>query len=124
MGVGEAVGVVGSRADADFWCVAHQLLVVRAFGALAYPDAGEDLGQAAVDTDVDERRAGRVVFFSADRDGGCVAMGMVVEGTTGDTAFCNMCTHGKNPFWVRPHGRDAPCVHGRPDRWNRKDPVG
>ena len=68
MCVSEAIGVVSARADLHFGCLAHQVVVVDAFGALAGPDVGQDLGQAAVGAGVDEGRAGGMIFSSADGD--------------------------------------------------------
>lgn len=71
--VSEAVGVVGSGAHVDFRRIAHQMFVVNTFRALAGSDIGKDFGQAAVRSDVDERRTGGVVFAAADRDGRGIA---------------------------------------------------
>ena len=86
VGVGEAVSVVDPRAHVDFGCLAHQMVVVGAFGTLAGADVGKHLGEPAVHPDVDEGRAGGVVFSAADGNGGRVAVGVIVEGAIAHAA--------------------------------------
>lgn len=66
MSVGEAVGIIRAGSDVNFGCAAHQMIVVDAFGALACPYAGQDLGQATVCAGVDEGGAGGMVLGAAD----------------------------------------------------------
>jgi hypothetical protein len=61
VGVGEAVGVVRAGTHMDFRCLAHQVVVVDAFAALAGSDVGQHLGEAAVHAGVNERCAAGVV---------------------------------------------------------------
>lgn len=71
--VRQAVSVVGSGADMDLRCVAHEVVVMDAFGALAGSHIGQDFRQATVRSDVNERGTRSMVFCAADRDGCCVA---------------------------------------------------
>lgn len=81
MGVGEAVCVVSTWSHMDFGGLAHQVVIVDAFGALAGSDVCQYLGQSTVASSVDEGCAVGVVFAASYRDGGCIAVGVVVEGT-------------------------------------------
>jgi hypothetical protein len=48
----------------DLGRIAHQMAIVDTLGALAGPDIGQDLGQAAVDTTIDDRsRTMRALLF-------------------------------------------------------------
>ena len=57
VGVGKAVRVVRARAHVNLRCLAHQMVVVDAFRALAGSDVSQDLGEAAVHAGVNERGA-------------------------------------------------------------------
>src|SRR5690242_9393317 len=107
VGVGEAVGVVGAGANMDFRCLAHEVVVVDAFGPLAGPDAGEDLREAAMDAGIDERGARGVVCGAAHRDGLGITFGVVVEGAVGDAAICYMRAHGIPPSFRTPRLGDS-----------------
>ena len=122
-GVGEAVGVVCTGTDMHFGCAAHQVVIVDAFGALACSDVGQDLGQAAMGAGVDEGGTGGVVCGAGDGDGGGVACGVVVEGTIGNTAVCNVRCHERFLRVSAARAGRLPVPHSRPVRCNQKDPI-
>jgi hypothetical protein len=93
MGVREAIRVVFPRTNVDFGRLAHQVVVVDAFRALACSDVGQHLGESAVASGVDEGCALGMVFGSADGDGGGIAVGVVVEGTVRYAAVCDVRSH-------------------------------
>jgi hypothetical protein len=76
--------------------VAHEVVIVDAFTALAGPDVGKHLGQAAVGSGVNERGAVGVVFGAADGDGGGIAVGVIVKGTVRYAAVSDVRCHGKS----------------------------
>src|SRR5215207_5782712 len=122
MRVGEAVCVVSAGSDVDGWCLAHEVVVVHAFPALAGTDPGQDFGQSAVDAGVDERGAGGVVFPAGDGDGSGIACGVVIEGTVGNAAVFDVRGHGtilRNPA----AGAAASCVQPRRLTPDQKDPI-
>lgn len=103
--VGQAVSVICTGAYVNFSCLAHEVVVVRAFTALAGSDVGEDLGQAAVRSDINERGTGRVILGTADRDGGSVACRVIVKGTVAYAAVRNMSCHWDPPLSAARTGR-------------------
>ena len=105
--VGEAVGVVRAGANMDFRCVAHQVVVVDAFGPLACSDAGKDFRQAAVRARVNEGGARSVICGAANCDGLGVAFRVVVEGAVGDAAIGYMRAHGVPPSFRTPRLGDS-----------------
>src|SRR5688572_2408057 len=74
--------------------LAHQVVIVGAFGTLAGADVGEHLGQPSVHADIDEGGAGGVILGAPDGDGGGVAVGVVVEGAVGHAAVGYVRRHG------------------------------
>lgn len=94
MEVGQAVRVVRTGTDVHFSGLAHQVVIVDAFGPLAGPDVRENLGQAAISAGVDEGGTGGVIFSPADGDRRGVARRVVVERTVGNAAVCDVRCHG------------------------------
>ena len=78
--VGEAVCVVAAAAYMDFGGLAHEVVIMDAFGALAGANVGKYLGQAAMASGIDESCALGVVFAASYRDGRGIAVGVVVKG--------------------------------------------
>jgi hypothetical protein len=106
----------------DFGGIAHQVVVVDALAALAGSDVGEDLGQAAVGTGIDKRGAVGMVFGAAHRDGGGVAICVVVKGTVRYAAVRDVRCHWK-VLLGRPPRTGGSCVYRKPARPNQKDPI-
>jgi hypothetical protein len=103
--------------------LAHQMLIVDAFGTLACSHVGQHLGQAAMDAYVNESGTRGVVFGTANRNGCRVALRVVVEGAVGYAAVGDVSCHGEILRGsARPDGRLADH-HVRPVRPNQKDPI-
>ena len=72
--VRQAIGVVPARSDMNLRGLAHQVLVMDAFRTLAGSDVGEYLGQAAVNSNINESGAESVIFSAANRNGCRIAL--------------------------------------------------
>jgi hypothetical protein len=80
------------------------VVIVRAFSALASAHPGQNLGQAAVRSGVNERGAGCVVFAAGNGDRPGIAFGVVVERAVGDAAIGDVscCGHGGSSMLLPP----------------------
>jgi hypothetical protein len=93
----------------DFGCVAEQVVVVDALRPLAGAHLGENLGQAAMLSDINKRCAGGMVFTSAYGDGNRGTAFMVIEPAAGHAAVGNTGgnSHGRTSMSGHP-GRTTP----------------
>jgi hypothetical protein len=82
--------------------LAHEVVVVNAFGPLASTYVGKDLGKAAHCVGVDERGAGSVVLGSTDGDSKSCASIMVETAAANATGgyFGNVFGHCSS--WLDP----------------------
>jgi hypothetical protein len=99
-----------------FGCVAEQVVVVDALRPLAGAHLGENLGQAAMLSDVYEGCTGGVVFTSAYGDGNRGTAFMIIEPAAGHAAVGNTGgnSHGRTSMSGRP-GRTTPHSTVTPD---------
>jgi len=114
--VGEAVRGLGPRANPDIMRLAHQVVVVDAFAALAGTHVGQDLGKPAHGRGVDERGTRGVVRGAPDGDSKC-GTPVMVESTAANAAggdFGNMFGHGSS--WL---GSTGFQFSGNDPAWNQ-----
>lgn len=121
MGVREAVRIVCAGSDMDFRSLAHQVVIVDAFIALAGSDVGQDLRKAAMNSRLDEGGAMGVVFSAANGNCSGIAIGVIVEGTARDATVCDVRSHGITSVPAARAGHA--CNHGRPIWGHQKDPI-
>jgi hypothetical protein len=100
--VRQAISGFASGSNPDIVCLAHEVVVVDAFGTLAGTDVGENLGQATHGVGVNERCAGSVVLRAADGDtkgGAAIVVESAAANATGGY-FGNVFGHCSS--WLDP----------------------